>query len=663
MRTLLVIALVTLLTLTCWGQQHYRGEADEMEGLRLMREQKLVQLREKARKIIRARPKSIPGHFLMGYSLHNSEGDLPRAKFHLQKARTLFVKKNSKRPPRSSAWGWYESTLQELDMVNAEMDLYNQQIEAIEDYLKLADAIFHTRPDHIKARFAWPLMKLEREEEAREILKEISKNGQEYTRTMYLNTKGALEMETGHPKASYDAFVQLIREVQFKGWHNSATYYRNAGEAAAGLGRFDESERYFQQATRYFDSYSYSNPWWDLTALYLNQGRFIEAVAALKKTHRWSFRTRPYLAQQSWAANQHITCEALLHLGFTERAAEMAEHFVIRPDRQGGDSVHKDQWESGNLLLYRSALKARIQAVEEAMAWSRGTDWWKLFYEKQDLSVRAKLAGQRAASLAARNERIAKSLRFNYAPGTVMITNWHRPDLVALYGPGVTRAALKKLYESGHENLEFEMSYFTVFEAEAARLQGDRKQAIKLFEQAVEDLPKHELTLKSRARAELAKLYDRQGKTQEADKTYARLLDESPGMFRFFDLELPVEIDYGNNANLKKVARMLHRSPRFDWVNQSGFKVKLTTSGANLEARLTAPSGTVVSRTMVAVEDDADEALAQLAEEIHRVAFAPRLNLSQKDLSSLDGSNLSGTTRSNKLRDDLLQPKRDGPRI
>lgn len=663
-RPLFAILGLLLLTLSVAAQPHYKGFEDEQQGLELMRQQKLVELREKAREIIRNRPQSIPGHFLMGYSLHNSEGDLPRAKFHLQKSREMFVEKYSKRPSRGAPWGWYESTLQELDVVNAELDLYNQQIDAIEDYLVLAESLFGSRPDHIKARFAWPLMKLQREDEARQILQSLANSPQEYTRTMYLNTKGALEMETGHPKASFEDFAQLIKEVEFKGWHKSATYYRNAGEAAAGLGQFAQAERYFLEATLYFDSWSYSNPWWDLTSLYLNQGRFLEAVAALKKTHLWSFRTRPFLRQQSWAANQHITCEALIQLGFTARAVEMAEYFVIRPDRQGGDSVHKDQWESGNLLMYRSALEARIQALEEMMAWTTGKEWWKLLWEKQQLTLKSRLAGQRAAALAANNDRIAKSLRFNYAPGTVMVANWHRPDLVELYGPGVVRAAVKELYEKAHENVEFEMPYYTVFEAEAARIQGDEKSAIALFEQAIEKLPKQELMLKSRARAELAGLYEADGRRQEADKAYALLLDDSPAMFRFFDLELPVEIDYAGNSQLKKVAKIFHKSPRFRWVNNSEFNLKLSVSGAGLEARLMGPSGTVISRTSVPIEDDAEEALALLAEEVHQNTFAPKLNLSQKDLSSLDGSNLSGRTKSDELRGKLNLPDpSDGPRI
>lgn len=653
-----------LLTLLAGAQRYNLScEPDEQEALDSLNQRKLVKLREQARDILQKRPTSIPGHYMMGYSLHHSEGDLPRAFFHLDKAKQLFVKKYGPLPSQTrSPWGWYERTLLELEQVNGEMDKYEAQIQILDEYVRLAEHILGQKPPQALASYAWPLMKLGDEEKARATLDKVSRSRDQMTRLIYLNTKGALEMETGNAQASYDAFKTLINEVNRYGWAQSATYLRNGGEAAASIGRFPEAERLFLQATDYFDSYSYSNPWWDVTALYINQGRFAEATSALKKTHQWSFNSQPFLAQQSWAANQHITAEMLLQLGFVEKAVTIAERFVIRPDRQGGDSVHIDQWEAGNLLMFLAAAEARIQDLSEQLCWTRGLEWWKVLAAREKLKTEVRLGGARAAALAAKNDRIARSLRYSYAPGTIMVANWHRPDLVKLYGAGTTAAALQELYDRKYETAQIELPYLQVIEAEVERLLGNEDQAVQLLGQAIEKLPQAEVLLRTRALAQVGKIYQQEGNREKAMWAYLQVLNTAPGMIRFLDIELPVDIDYGNNATLKRVAKMVHRSPRFRWTDH-GLRLNLSTSGAALEARLTDSKGSVLSRSSVKVEDDLDAAARNLAAEIHRTSFAPKINLSQKDLTSLDGSNLSGTTRSDDLTRDFLDPGKSGPRI
>ena len=659
----LAIFFLTLTLLAGAQPRNMACEADERKALDSLNLRKLVKLREQAREIIRKRPKSIPGHYLMGYSLHHSEGDLPRAFFHLDKAKTLFVKKYGPLPSRErSPWGWYERTLLELEQVNGEMDKYEDQIETLDQYVRLAEHILGQKPPQALASYAWPLMKLGKEEEARKQLDKVSRNRDQMTRLIYLNTKGALEMETGNAQASYDAFKSLINEVRRYGWAQSATYLRNGGEAAASIGRFSEAEKLYLQATSYFDSYSYSNPWWDVTSLYINQGRFAEATEALKKTHQWSFNSQPFLAQQSWAANQHITAEMLLQLGFVEKALIIAERFVIRPDRQGGDSVHVDQWEAGNLLMFLAAAEARVQDLSEQLCWTKGLEWWKLLAAREKIKTEVAFAGARAAALAAKNDRIARSLRYSYAPGTIMVSNWHRPDLVRLYGPGTTAVALQELYERKYETASVELPYLQVIEGEVERQLGNEEEAVQLLGQAIENLPKSEALLRTRATAEVGKIYQAQGNRDKAMWAFLQVLNTAPGMIRFLDIELPVVIEYGGNSTLKKVAKMVHRSPRFRWTDH-GLRLKLSTSGAALEARLTDKQGTVLSRSTVKVEDDLGAAARNLAAEIHRTSFAPKINLSQKDLTSLDGSNLSGTTRSDELTRDFLDPGKSGPRI
>ncbi len=194
------------------------GTRAEEEALTSLETYKLVKLREQARAILKENPNSFAGRFLMGYSLHNSEGDLPRAKYQLNIAKELFIKKYTSSPPLDAPWGWYEKILLELVQVNAEMDNYDEQIAQLDDYLKLCRQIMGQDPPNVLAAYAWPLMKLGREKDARAKLAQASSNEDESTQTTYLNTLGALEMEFGHPNASYAAFKELVEGTRTRGW-------------------------------------------------------------------------------------------------------------------------------------------------------------------------------------------------------------------------------------------------------------------------------------------------------------------------------------------------------------------------------------------------------------------------------------------------------------
>ena len=672
-RAALATAGACLYALTCWGgpalaqegYDQYRnptlaGTKAEEEALNSLQSYKLVKLREQARAILKENPNSYAGRFLMGYSLHNSEGDLPRAKFQLNKAKELFIAKHSAEPALDAPWGWYEKILLELIQVNAEMDDYQQQISEIDDYLKLCRLITHQDPPHVLAAYAWPLMKLGREKDARDRLARASAGGQddEATQTTYLNTLGALEMEFGHPAASYSAFKELVEGTRTKGWSQSATYLRNLGEAAAGIGQFDEAERLYSEATRYFDSFTYSNPWFDLTFLYLSQGRFTEGVDALKKTHKWRFTVQPFLAQQTWAQDQHATAELLLHLGETEKGLEIAENIVSRPDRQGGDSIQLDQKVAGTLLLYRALLMAEASRLKESQTWTHGLEWWKAVFKRRELAAKARLADIQIQALVTKHDRVAASLRPYYAPRTIVVTDWHRPDLVEIYGAGVASEALSELYENPSESFEWEKPTLEVIRAEVSYALGDEEQAIEILQAAIPKITEARAVLRARAEARLAGMLFDEDRFSEAMEVGTRVFDTAPAMFRHLDISIPATISAAGDATSQEVARSIAKSPRFH-SDSRGYAIKVSKAGANLIASLSTPQGTLLAEAAVPERDSErkDKSAAEaLAEEFHKKAFAPRLDLSQKDINSLDGSTLTESRRSDRAKEAIGRP-------
>ncbi len=636
-----------------------RGTKDEEAALRTLETYKLVKLREEARAVIKRNPDSFAGHYLLGFSLHNSEGDLPRAKFHLNKAKDLFTKKYSANPSRNDPWGWYERILLELMQTNAEMDDYETQIEIMNEYQSLGRSISGQEMPNILAASAWPLMKLEREAEARQQLAKAATHQDELTRTTYLNTLGAMEMEFGHPTASYKAFKELIEDVRSNGWNQTCTYLRNLGEAAAGIGQFDEAERLYSEATRYFDSFTYSNPWFDLTFLYLAQGRFPEAVDALKKTHEWRFSVQPFLAQQTWAQDQHATAELLLHLGETEKGLEIAENIVRRPDRQGGDSIQLDQKQAGTLLLYRSLLVAEASRLKESQTWTHGWEWWSAFFQRRELLAKAQLADVQIQALVTKNDRISASLRPYYAPRTIIVSDWHRPDLVAIYGAGVATEALDKIYENPPESFDWEKPALEVVRAEIAFQTGDYDDAITILNTDLPQLSEARAVLRARAEARLTGMLFDEGRFEEAMEVGTRVFDTAPAMFRHLGISVPIKISADSDAAVQDVASALTKSPRFH-SDSRGYGVKVTRAGSSLVASLSTPQGSLLSEASVPLQDDERPAGLSAADALvalfHQKAFAPRLDLSQKDINSLDGSTLTESRRSDRAKEAIGRP-------
>ncbi|MEW6278597.1 MAG: tetratricopeptide repeat protein [Candidatus Eremiobacterota bacterium] len=610
------------------------------EAMQAMQAGNLIKLREKAHEILKANPDSIPGNYFMGYSLHQAEGDLPRARYHLNKARRLFEKRFGATPNDYEPVFWLLRILAELESVNAEMDLYAEQVEVLDAINAVHRSVPGGEPP-VVVEYAWPLMKLGREREARDKVRQVLDDPSAPDRMIALNTLGAIEMETGNTQRSYEVFQQLIQEGG--GLFGGCTILRNAGEASLMVGRFPDAERYFLQATEYFEPRGFSNPWWDLANLYLAEARFPEAVEALKNCHMWTFRMEAYLAQQNLAENMQVTAEILLQLGFSREALSAARAAVLRPDRQGGNSNQRDQWEAGNLILYRAALLARDQAIQEEMSWSRGARWWELYLERQKLGFQAWTAGREATSIAVRNGRLQKSLRV-YSAGTVMMADWHRPDLVALYGPGVTAAALRELRADKFDDMSHQEPYLRILDAEVLALTGKRAQAIARLDEALKTLNEGEALVRARALARAGSL---ERDTRAAVSRYQRVLEVAPAMIRHLNLSLPIRVEGGGSGPLKEAASRILSSPRFH-ADDDGFRLVLDGSSP-LSARLLAPDGTVLATST------GKDAL-DLVQAVHQDVLAPPLNLSQTDLNSLDGSNLSGTVKTTRLKELFQSP-------
>lgn len=401
-------------------------------------------------------------------------------------------------------------------------------------------------------------------------------------------------------------------------------------------------------------------------------------MSSLKKTHEWRFSQEPFLAQQTWAQDQHVSAELLLHLGETRRALELTELITERPDRQGGDSIQSDQKEAGTLMLYRSVAQAEAARLEESQTWQSGLAWWKAILERQKLLNEIHVAAIKVRSLASNNDRFSASLRPYYAPGTFIMTDWHRPDLVSVYGAGVAAEALSEVYEDPSENFELEKPALEVVRAEIAWSRGDEDDAIEILKATIPELGEAKGVLRARAQARLVGLLFDEGRFDEAMEYGVLVLDTAPAMFRHLDISLPVRLESDGSDKANQIVKKIRKSPRFH-ANDRGFPIKVRSSSGNLIATFSSPHNSLLAEVSVPavkrkvkkqvekqtsdndaeVEPEAEEELDPVEDLValfHKKAFAPRLDLSQSDVNSLDGSTLTDSRRNSKARDTIGLP-------
>lgn len=650
MRHALLLTLAVLLALPATGQEQteYAITPEEEAAYALIQSPpQFVKAREAAEEILEKHPDSFVALHVLAFVHEWGEANLPRAYFHASRARAILERRWGLDIPTDGPWRWHARVLRQLVSITRQMDREREALEL----LALRDRYYD--PD-LTVEYGWPLMKLGRMAEARAKMAEALQSKDADDRLTALNTWGAIEDEAGNAEESYRIFTRLVEEVRASKLPMEVTYLRNLGEAAEELGRFDEAERHFREAVRYFDGETYSNPWEDLSILYMRQGRYPEALSGVREMHAWAHANPPYLDQQSWADRQSITAALLAEAGFVAEGLDLARRVAHRPDRRGGTSVHRDQSEAGQLVLLWTLAGLEQERLAEEASWAPAWGVPGLTARRLALAHERWLAGRRAASLAVTANRLGPSLRF-FAPGGVDVLPWLTPGLVSLVGAGVAEAEAARLLRRTDAAGVRERPYLLLLVGECQLSRGSLAEARLTLEEALSTLPRSELMLQARAWALLGAAASRQGRLAAAAGAFQQALQRHPGVLRALGLALPVRLSAASDTASRAAARALASSPRFD-DRGGGLSLEVGATGSRNRATLLGRDGTVLAEALVPTQADPRATARALCEELHRRAFALPLDLSQTDVTSLQGGTLSGNTLRRQLSDILGNP-------
>ena len=603
---------------------------DEAAAWTLAQQGQHIRAREMAEKIAARDPRSFVAQLVLGYAQHFAEANLPRALYHLDKALALFEAKFGARPGPEQPWRWHSAILRQLADVHGDMEHHADKLAYIARYNELYD------PDMIAER-AWPLMKLGRYKEARLASDLGLASERPGERFMALNALCAIEFEAGNDGQSYDACKRAVDDSDTTIGGVSAVDLTNFAEASRSLFKLDEAERVALTATTALPSW-YGNPWMELAELYVRQGRFAEALSALKQVPEYRMKRPPHVRDADRNEVRRVLASFLLMLSKPEQAYEATGRAIASPERRAHNSRDPAQDSSVIALLDRRARRVAAQLVlEEAVTepwYKRPLFWGKALW----LQVQARESSALVVRLLDTDARLLGSFRLGTASAAVM-PPWLVGELVDVLGAGLTQAALSKARKT--DRRPGASAYYEATSAEAAWASDEPQQALARAERALAGLSPSEVLLQARVMAIAADAARQLGRFDLARGRYDAAFQRDPGVFRRLEIPVAVEIRSSGGEFTANAARMLARSPRFTQ-QRGGLVLAVRGNRAATRVCLSGEHAQVIACADVAAkssESSADYA-ARIAREAQQQLFAPHIDLTQMDIGSLDGQNV-----------------------
>ncbi|MEL7060537.1 MAG: hypothetical protein AAGN46_10970 [Acidobacteriota bacterium] len=596
-------------------------------ALSAVRSRRYVRARELAEDILQIDPASVPGDVLIGMVFHRGEGSLPRALYHLDRARERIETGWGPTPTDDGPWRWHALALSELAMVTGEMGRHERRVELLRQRAALYAPSY-------PADLGWPLMRLRRYDAAREVVETALASEDEAQISMALTALCAIEAEQQRRVESYEA-CRAAADHERTSAFVGPTSFTNAAEAAIGLLRFDEVERLLLEGSEHFAFGAVANPWLDLVHLYLAQGRTAEALDAVRRMRDWRLRQPAFLDEQNRAETQMAAAAFLIVAGRGQEAAELTRRILQRPDRTGFTSSESEQMEAAAAVLDAVAHRLAAEEVAERAAASLWRERPALWARETSLRLRAWSSSRRAAALSADRRRLLATLR-PYLAGSLELPEWLEPEMVDMLGAGVVASALDAAI--AEENLDAADGYFTAARVEIVR--GAPLTALALAEQALLQLPESEVLLRARIAARGAQAARRLGNRRRATELLDQAMQLDPGVVRRLGGALTVVLESNNTPASRAATAALRRSPRFRVDPGGEFRLRIGGSEERADGCLLGLAATRLACTSVSRRAGEDGAALgrRLAIELQRAAFAPRLDLTQADLQSLDGS-------------------------
>lgn len=627
------------------------GDAAEREALTSLDEQKWARARQQAEAILKGGDSAL-AYYVLAMVHFEAEGNLARALFLLRKAQKILVDAHGAPPTDYAMRGLHQRFMRDEIWILGSMDDREGQLKAI--------ARFEDLYQSLEVYKMWPLVKLGRFDEARAIGERLIYSEDENIRERAYNGMMAVEDEARRRRASYE-WGKRGNEIT-RG--QSCIISSNLALAARRCFKLDESIRYDRQAVKATDGSCPTSPYGQLSLMYLLVGDLQKSLSALKSLREVPREPRLRVQNEMFIRSRAV--ELLMALNQPEVALERAEEIIRDPDRGGNDSASEEIRQLEGLVLYWAVTELELRRLA-ARASARPL-WAAITLNAKAMALSmGRWRHQRVAITLATHGTVMRDMARPYYNDALP---WYSGVIATLLGDGIWQKAID---EARAEEVDFPVpagAFLDGFRGEIAWRAGDWDEAARLGAQALEHLPKRAALFQRRIKAWLADVHLRQGRVDEARADLHTLLRLWPTALALLDVRLPVTIRHDGSALAQEIAGLLGDSP---WLREpvAGLDFEVAVESASPEAAqiclrgqggfqyaCVATSAAVLrqeemahrrngqkddgptpgpppSHTPKALEEDPLAVVA--VDRFHEKAFAPKLELTQSDLNSLDG--------------------------
>ena len=628
-------------------------------------EQQMVTARTHAEEVLEQSSDSIVGHFVLGAVLHEAEGSLARAMFHLGRAREIYETTWSTTVSGESAPSeLHREILFKVQGLAGELEKHEYRLQVLgwHDYLYDPDLL---------AEQAWALIPLGRFDEAREFAERAAEANDAFQRSSGLNALCAIEGEAGTREPYRDACDAALENAQVRAQESEegaiAVHAYNAAMASQAVLDYEAAEQLALEGARRLEI-TPANPWRHLARLYLDQGKLTESAQALREMNRWRRRQPAYLRDQARAETDVAFATVLLVAGQSAMGIDAVDRAIHQPDRRGLTSSSAEQAMGAHALLRRALRRTEEEREAERAAtgslWTRVTHWFCSFRN------RSLADEERIRSVLSSDDRMAQTFRVYVKGGLEPVPTWLLGDLIEVVGSGVASVAVSRARAMEGEGSPL-IPFYDALEAEIRWRRGEEQVALDLAGAALESLPEEEALLRARVAAVAAEAARDLGRDADALGHYETALQLDGGVLRRLGIAIPARVR-GVGVG-EAVADMIARSPRFR--DAPGFSVSVEGASTGvIEACLMGNHGARMGCVSVdpnAVMEAYEEAakanaeahrawveggeegeepeplerpdpIVQLALDFQDRIFSAPVALSSTDLSSLDGRTTTG---------------------
>ncbi len=602
------------------------------------REGNYVRARESAQRCLGLTPSDAKCALALGMVYRRGEANFARAGFWLRRAEQLFNTQYGSPPRPGSPWRLHGELLVELIFVSSDLEDYAAQLRYI-------DARNQLYAPPMIAESAWPLMKMGRYDEARRAAQLGLESGDEFQAEVAWNSLCALEFEAGNQTVSYQACERAMNLHGRDTTRQSAVDFTNFAEAARGAFELERAEEASLDATRAQVAW-FGNPHIDLAELYLREARYSEALAALRELTPYRLRRPVFVQESDRSESRRAVASLLLVLGRGQEAYRVAEQALRAPDRRG--HVSRDPREDAIVAALLARDSARVAAFEWRLSSLSQTGWQWLQSQGQTMlaHIREWVASRSAARILLQDRSLAHKLFRIGTSKSAVLPPWLAAGLIDELGAGVALASIERARRE--DPRRGYGVYGSAFATEALYLSNRCEDALLEGRVAAATrtdgptLPELEVLLRARTLHFLALCQSSFGQHEIARELWRQVLSTDPGLFVRTGVRVPVRLPAREPFSNTLRASVVSNLHAFLSDDEDGFEIRLNIDDQRIEICLDNRGAEILCHQTERTASEARNIFAGRATaDFLRALMSPDVPLSQTDLVSLDGGNVS----------------------